>query len=197
MDHFGFFIWTKLVAYTIFLEDISTSLILLIQKHPNFQQFLPVKFQFSSGDMCTLREPLEDICRTEVQTLLFIIIIIIIIIIGINNNDDNNNYYYYYYYCYCYYHYYYYYYYYYCYYYCYSDNELSVKLHIGIDNEIKIVIVPYHRKESPWGKSVKGYFGVVFSFVRLRVASTNQIWYPIYSSNPKKTFESLFLYQSW
>ena len=68
----GFFILTKLLAYTIILEDISPSLTFVIQKHPNFKQFLPGKFQSCSGDMCALREPLGDIGRIEMYALLLL-----------------------------------------------------------------------------------------------------------------------------
>ena len=79
-----FFILTKLLAYTFFLEDISPSLIFVIPKYPNFKQFLPRKFQSSSGDICALREHLGDIGRIEMYAL-FIVIIIIIIIVIINS----------------------------------------------------------------------------------------------------------------
>ena len=51
----GFFILTKLLGYTFFLEDIFASLTFVIEKHPNFLQFwgkIPVffgRYAFSSG----------------------------------------------------------------------------------------------------------------------------------------------------
>ena len=83
---------TKLLAYTFFHEDISPSIIFVIQKHPNFQQFLPGKFQSSSGDMCALRDFLEiwqiwNVCiivcyhnyfRIHLISLLLLLFIIII-----------------------------------------------------------------------------------------------------------------------
>ena len=59
----GFSILTKLLAYGFYLEDISPSLIFVIQKHPNFTESLPGKLQSFSGDMCALREPLGDVMR--------------------------------------------------------------------------------------------------------------------------------------
>ena len=42
----GFFILTKFLAYTFFFENISPSLIFVMQKHPNFKRFSPEKFEY-------------------------------------------------------------------------------------------------------------------------------------------------------
>ena len=37
---------------------------------------------------------------------------------------------------------------------------------MGTYNETQTVMVHYHGKEEPWGRTVKGYFGIVLSFAR-------------------------------
>ena len=69
----GNFILTELLAYIFFVEDVSPSLIFVIQKHPNFWQFLPGKFQSSSGDICTLRDLLGAIGRIKMYALLLLL----------------------------------------------------------------------------------------------------------------------------
>ena len=79
----GFLILTKLLAYTFFLEDISLSLIFVLQKHPNFQPFLPGKFQSSLGDLlvCALREYLEDFGRIQMYALLLLLLLLLLVLL--------------------------------------------------------------------------------------------------------------------
>ena len=78
----GFFILTKLFAYTFSLEDASPGLIFVVQKHPNFYQFLPGKIAVFFGRyVCSPGVTRRYRQNWNVCIIIVIIIIIIIIII--------------------------------------------------------------------------------------------------------------------
>ena len=77
----GFFILTKFLSYTIFLGSISPSVIIVIQKHPNFREFLPVKFQSSLRDrkICVLSGSLSEI-SVELESMHYYLLLLLILI---------------------------------------------------------------------------------------------------------------------